>query len=195
MKMSNTIPIWCAAVAFALTAGLNAQSSTTVPKIPAGTTVPPSGHAVPQPQTAPPARDPEAPTVTATGCLERWRGDAAAGVPADKGPAGVTFVLTRIHGETTSASAGESKTAATSPQARYLLLPDPKVDYAAHLNHLVKIAGTIAPQPSAGASVGDAIADPATRETNLPADEKSEAYQDNLIEVSALTMVARTCGH
>ena len=104
-------------------------------------------------------------------------------------------MLTRVQGETQSASAaGAGKTGTTSPQARYLLLPDSKVDFAAHLNHRVKITGTIAPQPSAGASLADAIADPATRETNLPADEKSEAYRDNLVEVSALTMVARACG-
>lgn len=178
--MSNTIPIWCATLALAFTTGLGAQSSTTVPKIPAGTTVPPSGHAVPKPQTAPPEPAP-APAVTATGCIERWQAEpTAAGIPADKGPAGVTYVLTRIQGEAAK---------------RYLLLPDPKVNFAAHLNHRVTLTGTIAPQPSAGASVADSIADPATRETNLPSGgAKPEAYQDNLIEVSTLTMVARACG-
>ena len=195
--MSNTLPIWCAAIAFALGAGLSAQTSTTKPQIPSGTTIPPSGHAVPQPQTAPPAASPTAPTVTASGCLERWPGGGTAAGAADKGPAGVTFVLTGIQGETTSAvAAGASKTTTTSPQARYLLLPDPKVDYAAHLNHRVKLTGKIAPQPAPGASVVDSIADPATRETNLPPDgDKPAAYHDNLIEVSTLTMVARTCGH
>lgn len=188
--MSNTIPIWCATIALALGTGLGAQSSTTAPKIPSGTTIPPSGHAVPKPQTAPPEAAP-APTVTATGCLERWT--AEAGVPADKGPAGVTFVLTGIEGGTTSSASGTSKTTPASPQARYLLLPDSKVDYAAHLNHRVRIAGTIAPQPSAGASLADGVADPATRETNLPSGGAKPAYQDNLIEVSALTMVARDC--
>lgn len=178
--MSKRIPIWCTAVALSLGVGLSAQTSTTKPQIPSGTTIPPSGHAVPQPKVAPPAADPAAPAVNATGCLERWR--AAEATAADKGPAGVMYVLTRIEGE-------------TSPPKRFLLLPDPKINYAAHLSHLVKIAGTIAPQPSAGASIADAIADPATRETNLPAGEKAEVYQDNLIEVSALTMVARTCGH
>jgi hypothetical protein len=180
MKMSNTIPIWCATLAFALTTGLSAQSSTTVPKIPSGTTVPPSGHAVPKPTTAPPEAVPP-PVVTATGCIERWQAEATAGVPADKGPAGVTHVLTRIQGE-------DAK--------RYLLLPDPKLNFAAHLNHRVTLTGTIAPQPSAGASVADSIADPATRETNLPSGgAKPETYQDNLIEVSTLTMVARACGN
>ena len=104
-------------------------------------------------------------------------------------------MLTGIQGETrTTSNAGAGKTDATSPQARFLLLPDPKVDFAAHLNHRVRIAGLIAPQPSAGASPLDGIADPATRETNLPSGSKSEAYQENLIEVSALTMVARACG-
>jgi len=195
--MSKTILIWCATATLALGAGLGAQTST-APQIPAGTAVPPSGHAVPQPKTAPPSAATVAATVTATGCLERWRADvaaSAAGAVADKGPAGVAYMLTGVQGETQSASgAGIGKTETTSPQTRYLLLPDPKVDFAAHLNHRVRITGTIAPQPSAGASLVDTIADPSTRETNLPADSKSEAYQDNLIEVSALTMVARACG-
>lgn len=178
--MSKHIPIWCTAVALSLSVGLSAQTSTTKPQIPSGTTIPPSGHAVPQPTTAPPAVSPVAPAVTATGCLEHWRAEAGAATAVDKGPAGVTYVLIRIQG-------GADK--------RYLLLPDPKINYAAHLNHLVTIAGKIAPQPAPGASLSDAIADPATRETNLPAAGRPEAYQDNLIEVSALTMVARTCGH
>lgn len=178
--MSNRIPIWCATLALALSAGLSAQTSTTKPQIPSGTTIPPSGHAVPKPQTAPPEAAP-APTVTATGCVERWQAEAtAAGVTTDKGPAGVTYVLTRIQGDATK---------------RYLLLPDPKLNFAAHLNHRVTLTGTIAPHPSAGASVADSIADPATRETNLPAGgAKPETHQDNLIEVSTLTMVARACG-
>lgn len=178
--MSRDLPIWCTAVALSLAVGLSAQTSTTKPQIPSGTTIPPSGHAVPQPKTAPPAAAPGAPGVTATGCLERWQSDASTGAAVDKGPAGVTYVLTRIQGEASK---------------RYLLLPDPKITYAAHLNHLVTIAGTIVPQPAPGASLSDAIADPATRETNLPAAGKPETYQDNLIEVKALTMVARACGH
>jgi hypothetical protein len=196
-KMSKTILSWCGIVTLALSAALSAQTGT-VPKIPTGTTVPPSGHAVPQPKTVPPAAPSVVATVTATGCVERWRADATAapaGAAADKGPAGVAYMLTGVQGETQSASAaGTGKTEVTPPQTRYLLLPDSKVDFAAHLNHRVKITGSIAPQPSAGASLADAIADPTTRETNLPADSKSEAYRDNLVEVTALTMVARACG-
>lgn len=194
--MSKTILTWYAAATLALGAGLGAQSGTT-PQIPTGPTVPPSGHAVPQPTTASPSAVTIV-TVAATGCVERWRADAstpAAGAAADKGPAGVAYVLTRVQGETQSTGAtGTGKPEPASPQTRYLLLPDPKMDFAAHLNHRVTIAGTIKPQPSAGASLVDAVVDPTTRETNLPADSKSEAYRDNLVEVSALTMVARACG-
>ena len=195
--MCKTILLWGGIVTFALSAALSAQTGTK-PQIPAGTAVPPSGHAVPQPKTAPPTVPAVAATVTATGCVERWRADstaAPAGAAADKGPAGVAYMLTHVQGETQSAGAASAgKAEATAPQTRYLLLPDSKVDFAAHLNHRVKITGSIAPQPSAGASLADAVADPTTRETNLPADSKSEAYRDNLVEVSTLTMVGRACG-
>lgn len=187
--MSNTILIWCGTLA--LGTALGAQANPAVPQVP-------TGHAVPQVQTQPPPAPAIVATITATGCLERWRADAGSSpavAAGDKGPAGVTYMLTHVQGETHSASAaGTGKTDTTAPQTRYLLLPDAKLEFAAHLNHRVKITGTIAPQPSAGASPLDAIADPATRETNLPADDKSEAYRDNLVEVSALTMVARACG-
>ena len=132
-------------------------------------------------------------TVTATGCLERWA--PTPGDTAGKAPDGVQFVLTGIEGLTASAtSAGVGTSEKTPPAARYLLLPQPSMNLAAHLNHRVKIDGTIAPQPSEGASLADNLSNPAARETNLPEGGESKSYRDNLIELSSLTMVAGSCG-
>ena len=131
-------------------------------------------------------------TVSATGCVERWSpmpGDTAA-----KAPDGVEFVLTRIDGKTASANAAGAGTAErTPPAARYLLLSQPSLNLAAHVNHRVKIDGTIAPQPTQGASLPDSLANPAARETNLPEGPEPKSYRDNLIDVSSLAMVARDC--
>lgn len=133
-------------------------------------------------------------TLTVTGCLERWAPDASAtGDAAAKPPAGVQFMLTNAQGQSASAtSTSPAAQPAPTPQ-RFLLLESKAVDYASHAGHRVRIAGTIAPQPSTGASVAQQIADPSTRETNLPARAETASYDGNLVEVSALTMVARTC--
>lgn len=134
-------------------------------------------------------------TLSITGCLERWTPDpAAGGDPASlKPPAGVQFMLTHAEGQAASATSNTGKPQSAPPE-RYLLLESKTVDYAAHLNHRVRIAGTIAPQPSTGASLAQQIVDPSTRETNLPARPETASYDGNLVDVSALTMVARSCG-
>ena len=133
-------------------------------------------------------------TLSVTGCLERWAPDPAASADAAaKPPAGVLFMLTHAEGQSASATS-ESPSAQTAPAPeRYLLLESKTVDYAAHLNHRVRIAGTIAPQPSTGASLAQQIVDPATRETNLPEKAETASYSGNLVDVSALTMVAKSC--
>jgi hypothetical protein len=132
-------------------------------------------------------------TVSATGCVEKWTpqaGDATA-----KAPDGVQFVLTHIEGRTASATSADAGTPEqTPPSAHYLLLAQPSLNLGAHLNHRVRIDGTIAPQPTEGASLPDHLANPATRETNLPEGPESKSYRDNLVEVSSLTMVAASCG-
>jgi len=130
--------------------------------------------------------------VTATGCIERWSpqgGDTA------KAPDGVQYVLTRIEGRTASTTSAEMGTPEkTPPAARYLLLSQPSLNLAAHLNHRVRIDGTIAPQPTEGASLADHLTNPATRETNLPEGPEPKSYRDNVVELSSLTMVAPSCG-
>jgi hypothetical protein len=131
-------------------------------------------------------------TVSATGCVERW-----SPMPGDTAtrPDGVEFVLTRVDGQTASANAAGSGTAgATPPATRYLLLSQPTLKQAAHVNHRVKIDGTIAPQPTQGASLSDSLANPAARETNLPEGPEPKSYRDNLIDVSHLAMIGRECG-
>lgn len=131
-------------------------------------------------------------TVSATGCLEKWTPAAS---DTGKAPDGVQFVLSRIDGHTASAtSADAGKTEKTPPAARYLLLSQPAQNLAAHLNHRVKIDGTIAPQPTEGASLAENLSNPAARETNLPEGPESKSYRDNLVEVLSLTMVAKSCG-
>jgi hypothetical protein len=134
-------------------------------------------------------------TLSVTGCLQRWAPDAnAAGeTAAAQPPAGVRFMLTDAEGRSASAtSTSPSPQTAPTPQ-RYLLLESKAVDYAAHVNHRVRIGGTIAPQPSTGASLAQQIVDPSTRETNLPAKAETTSYDGTLVDVSALTMIARTC--
>jgi hypothetical protein len=137
-------------------------------------------------------------SVTVTGCLERWSSAAASsptGAATDKPPAGAEYVLTQVEGQTESATAaGGGKAEQTDPKTRYLLLPSPSTNFSAHLNHKVKVVGTIAPQPSEGASPADRAINPSASETNLPEHPEPKAYQTNLIEVSSLTMVARSCG-
>ena len=133
-------------------------------------------------------------TMTVTGCLERWAPDPAAGAdPAAKPPAGVQFMLTHIEGQAASVTSGDGKPQPAARHERYLLLPAKNLNYAAHLSHRVRITGTIAPQPSTGASPAQQLADPASRETNLPARPEAESYDGNLVEVATLSMVAPAC--
>jgi hypothetical protein len=135
-------------------------------------------------------------TLAVIGCLERWApepGTATDSAPA-KPPAGVEFMLTHAEGQTTSATATTGVAQSAPRQERYLLLPAKGLDYAAHLNHRVRVTGTIAPQPSTGASPAQQVIDPSSRETNLPATAEAESYGGTLVDVSALAMVARSCG-
>ncbi|MEO7158090.1 MAG: hypothetical protein ABI039_11030 [Vicinamibacterales bacterium] len=105
------------------------------------------------------------------------------------------YVLTHIEGRTASATAaGAGVPERTPPSTRYLLLSQPSVDLSTHLNHRVKIDGTISPQPTQGASLTDTLVNPAARETNLPEGPEPTSYRDNVIDVASLTMVARGCG-
>ena len=135
-------------------------------------------------------------SVTATGCLERWTPSTTDTTqPNEKGPSGVEYVLTHVDGVTQSkTSAGGGVLERTPPTTRYLLLPDPSLNLALHLNHRVQIVGTIAPQPSKGASARDQAIDPSSSETNLPAGAKPEPFSDNIVEISKLTMIDRRCG-
>jgi hypothetical protein len=131
-------------------------------------------------------------TVSATGCIERWAPQA--GDTNVKAPDGVQFVLTGIDGKTVSATSADGAPGKTPSAARYLLLSQPSHNVAAHLNHRVKIEGTIAPQPTEGASLADNLSNPASRETNLPEGPESKSYRDNVVDVSSVTMIAKSCG-
>jgi hypothetical protein len=133
-------------------------------------------------------------TLSVTGCLVRWAPDVSGGGAASaKPPAGVEFMLTDAQGQSASATSASPAAQPAPAPKRYLLLENKTVDYAAHVNHRVRIAGSIAPQPSTGASLAQQIVDPSTRETNLPAQAETVSYDGNLVDVSALTMVARSC--
>lgn len=135
-------------------------------------------------------------SLTATGCLEPWRSkeaDVPAGTPRDRAPAGVDYMLTGVEGQAIPA-AGTGTRQSRLDDARLLLLSAPGIDFKSHVNQTVKIVGTIAPQPSEGASPAEHAADPSRSETNLPAAAPSEAFRLNLVQVSSLTIVAKTCG-
>jgi hypothetical protein len=134
-------------------------------------------------------------TLAITGCLERWAPapGAAADPAAAKPPAGVEFMLSQAKGQAESATSAAATPQAATRNERYLLLPMKGVDYAAHVNHQVRITGAIAPQPSAGASTAQQIADPSSRETNLPARPEAESYDGSLVDVATFTMVAQSC--
>lgn len=176
--MGRLVPMWCVTLTLAVGTALFAQTSQ------------------PQPPRGEKATAGVVATVAATGCLERLKTDPAAS-PTDappQAPAGVEYVLTRVDGRTASTTAAVTgETATAQPETRYLLLSSPSTDFAPHLNHKVKIVGTIVPQPSEGASPAQQVADPTSRETNLPDGPKSKAYHDNLVEVSSVTMVSRSC--
>jgi hypothetical protein len=134
-------------------------------------------------------------TLSVTGCLQRWAPDAAAAgeTAAAQPPAGVHFMLTDAEGQAASATSTSPSAQSAPMPKRYLLLESKAVDYAAHVNHRVQITGTIAPQPSTGASLAQQIVDPSTRETNLPVKAETASYDGTLVDVSALTMMSRTC--
>lgn len=133
-------------------------------------------------------------TVQLTGCLERWAPESGAAVDAAaKPPAGVQYMLTSVEGQAASATSSAPARQPVAAAGRYLLLESKGVDYAAHVNHRVRIAGTIAPQPSTGASPAQQAVDPSSRETNLPVRPEAESYDGNLVDVSSLTMVSRAC--
>ena len=92
------------------------------------------------------------------------------------------------------AVAHAQRTPLRPPASRYLLLPQRTLNLAAHLGHRVRIDGTIAPQPTEGATLADNLSNPAARETNLPEGPESKSYRDNVIDVASLTMVAPACG-
>ena len=174
--------LMCGTFALAGSVGLFAQASPTVP---------------PRAQGEKPVAGVVA-TVTLTGCLERWHADPAAASSdetAAKAPAGAEFMLTNVDGQVAPApAAGGSTTPRQEHDKKYLLLSSPTLNLAAHVNHTVTIAGSITPQPSEGASPAEKIAEPSRAETNLPSGPRSEAYRLNLVEVSTVTMVARSCG-
>lgn len=133
-------------------------------------------------------------SVAATGCLERWTSHAPpspTGAPAEPPPAGVEFVLADVEGADTPRSGDTDADRRDEP--RYLLLPSPTLDYARHVNQRVTIVGTIAPQPSPGASAADRAINPSSSETNLPERPPAEPYRANLVEVTSLKVVAGTC--
>lgn len=178
--MSRRLLMWGGALALAAGPGLFAQTPPAKPK-PGQGEKPVAGVVA---------------SVTLTGCLARWSDEAAAsptGASATA-PAGAEYVLTRVEGQVASATSAGATPAKPAHDTRYLLLSSPKVNLVTHLNHKVQIVGTIAPQPSEGASLAESIAEPSRAETNLPAGPTSEAYRLNLVEVSSLTMVSPTCG-
>lgn len=176
--MSMRLPILCMALAFASAAYAQEPPQHIMPA------------PVPQPP-GPPTTSAVA-TVSATGCLERWRPEGSD--TTAKPPEGVQFVLTQVDGRAVSeTAAGGGLPTRPAPATRYLLMAPPSIALAPHLNHRVKIDGTVAPQPTQGATLVDNIQNPAARETNLPEAPEPKSYRDNLVEVSALSMVAREC--
>lgn len=127
---------------------------------------------------------------TATGCLEpAVTAPIASPEASEDRPAGVKFMLTKVDRQPGASASAD----ADRREVRYLLLSGPELDLSRHVNHKVTVTGTIAPQPTEGASAADRAADPTTRETNLPKGAESSAFHYNLVEVSSLKMVATSC--
>jgi hypothetical protein len=150
-------------------------------------------------QAAPPPSQADQPragvvaTVALTGCLERWTSNAPAsptGAAAEPPPAGAEYVLTGVK-DAVPPAGGSAEESPSAPQ--YLLLPSPKLNFATHVNQMVKVSGTIAPQPSPGASPADRAIDPSSSETNLPERPTPDTYRANLVEVTSITTVAAAC--
>ena len=151
----------------------------------------------PRPSPNTPARTDDK-TMTVTGCLKP--ADASQTAPAPSATPSTTapasrFMLTNVEADTGSAAGGSTSTAKPSRPApeespaagtmtsagnRYILMPDAGVNLAAHVNHKVRITGT--------------LSDKADTKTAAPAEPRAGAMTTPAtIAVSAVTMVSATC--
>ncbi len=122
-------------------------------------------------------------TLTVTGCLKAWDASVAPSDPASAGAAAGRFLLTNIQ-PSAPGTAEPGKVTPTTPPAntQYVVTSEPDVNLAAHVNHTVRIEGTVA--------MSDAAANPARGHTGS---RTSNADRWTGLKATSLTMVSPAC--
>ena len=122
-------------------------------------------------------------TLTVTGCLKPLDPRGAPSVPALAGAAAGRFLLTNIQ-PSAPGTAEPGKVTPTTPPAntQYVVTSEPDVNLAAHVNHTVRIEGTVA--------MSDAAANPARGHTGS---RTSNADRWTGLKATSLTMVSPAC--
>lgn len=146
----------------------------------------------PQPTPSTPART-DSNTITVTGCLQ---GLDATGAPALSPATATRYLVANIEPATPTSGAepgerGSAATEATAPQ--YVLMAEPSVNLAQHVNHKVRLTGKVtAPEPS---TLDAMPADPPKAgempRTRPGGHDTTKALPT--LTVSSVTMVAATC--
>ena len=122
-------------------------------------------------------------TLTVTGCLKAWDASVAPSDPALAGAAAGRFLLTNIQPPAPgTAEPGTVSRVAPPANTQYVVTSEPDVNLAAHVNHTVRIEGTVA--------VSDAAANPAQGHTGRSA---SNADRWAGLKATSLTMVSSAC--
>lgn len=122
-------------------------------------------------------------TLTVTGCLKAWDASVAPSDPALAGAAAGRFLLTNIQPSAPgTAEPGTVRPKAPPANTQYVVTSAPDVNLAAHVNHTVRIEGTVA--------VSDAAANPARGHTGSRA---SSADRWTGLNATSLTMVSSAC--
>ena len=118
-------------------------------------------------------------TLTVTGCLKAWDASVAPSDPALAGAAAGRFLFTNIQ----PPARGTAEPGRVPPaNTQYVVTSEPDVNLAAHVNHTVRIEGTVA--------VSDAAANPAQGHTGRSA---SNADRWAGLKATSLTMVSSAC--
>ncbi len=165
-----------------MTRFLSAVAGVLVCAAAAAAQTPPAPRPAPAPSPGMTAQSDPA-TLTVTGCLKAWDASVAPSDPALAGAAAGRFLLTNIQPAAPgTAEPGKVRPAAPPANTQYVVTSAPSVDLAAHVNHTVRIEGTVA--------VSDAAANPAHGHTGRSA---SKADRWAGLTATSLTMVSPAC--
>lgn len=188
----------CGAMTLTATLGLSAQAPVQPP-----TTRPPA-------PTQPSARVDRV-AIAVTGCLKPWdntmgtpSADSIAASPGSTPMAGTRYVLLDVEtdkpGDTPAdrpAPTPPPAVAAGHPQlAQFIVIAGAGVDLAAHVNHKVRLMGTVDPEPAPSSSVATPAprpGDPPAPVVPKPASQAAAEKKWATLTATSVTMVSTTC--